>query len=117
MVMPIRREHKTYPPGPLHPNGSMLLLLTTSVASVVFGWMHQALWLPVPPIAFMTYALLEVGRKSVWAKKEMQLTWGQIFKTWMSGLPFRGYGGFMFLNPAVVLVLFGLAWAASTFAQ
>jgi hypothetical protein len=109
-----RRGPKTYPSGPLHPNGSILLLLVTCVGSVLFGWMHQALWLPVPPIAFITYAVLEVGRGSVRAKREMDLTWGQIFRTWMSGLPFRGYGQFIFGNPAMGLVLFGLAWVASS---
>jgi hypothetical protein len=107
MVAPSRR-------GPLLPNGSILLLLVTCIGSVVFGWMHQALWLPIPPVAFITYALLEVGLNSAWAKREMGLTWRQIFNTWISGLPFRGYGGFMFGNPAVSLVLFGLAWAASS---
>jgi hypothetical protein len=102
------------PPGALHPNGSILLMLVTWIGSVVFGWMHQALWLPVPPVAFISYALLEVGRNSAWAKREMDLTWRSIFDTWVSGLPFVGYGRFMFGNPAVGLVLFGLAWVASS---
>jgi hypothetical protein len=62
MVAPSRRGPKTDAPGPLLPNGSILLMLVTWVGSVVFGWRHQALWLPVPPVAFITYAVLEVGR-------------------------------------------------------
>ena len=52
------------PPGPLLPNGSMLLLLATCVCSVVSGWMHQALWLPVLPVADHGAALEGANRPS-----------------------------------------------------
>src|SRR4051812_28235021 len=92
------------PPGPLHPNGSLWLMAITGIGSAVFGWMHQALWLVVPPIAFIAYALLEIGRGSAWARREMGLTWRNVFDAWISGLPFRGYGNFMFLNPLINVV-------------
>ena len=107
------RRPKTNVPGPLHSNGSLLLLAGTCIGSVVFGWMHQVLWLLVPPIAFVVYMLLEVGRNSAWAKREMDLTWRNIFDSWMSGLPFRGYGNFVFANPVINFVVFGFAWAVS----
>jgi hypothetical protein len=84
------------------------------IGSVVFGWMHQALWLIVPPIAFIAYAVAEEARGSAWAKREMGLTWRNVIDTWMSGRPFRGYGGFMFGNPAMAFVIFGVFWAASS---
>jgi hypothetical protein len=77
--------------------------------------MHQALWLVAPPVLFIGYALLQVGRGSAWAKREMDLTWRNILDTWMSGQPFRGYGNFMFLNPVINFVVFGVAWAVSSF--
>jgi hypothetical protein len=109
-----RQGPKTNAPGPLLPNSTFLLLAGTCIGSVVFGSMHQALWLPVPPIAFVVYTLLEVGRGSAWAKREMDLTWRNVFDTWMSGLPFRGYGNFVFLNPVINFVVFGFAWAVSS---
>jgi hypothetical protein len=102
-------------PGPLHPNGSLWLLAMSSIGSAIFGWMHQAPWLVAPPIAFIVYALLEIGRNAAWAKREMGLTGRHVADTWMSGRPFRGYGGFMFGGPAMNFVIFGVAWAASSY--
>ena len=112
-----RPKFKTPAPGPLLPvpGGSLWLSAAMFIGSIVFGWMHQALWLIVPPILFIAYALLEVGRSSAWAKREMGLTGRQVINTWMSGLPFRGYGRFMFVLPAISWVIFGVAWAASSF--
>jgi hypothetical protein len=110
-----RQRFQTPVPGPLFPfpGGSLWLTGAIWVGSIVFGWMHQALWLIVPPIAFITYALLEVGRGSAWAKREMGLTGRQVINSWISGLPFRGYGTFMFANPVISWLIFGVAWAAS----
>jgi len=106
------RAFKTEMPGPLP--GTFILLPATLIGSVLFGWMHQALWLVAPPILFIGYAVLEEGRGSLWAKREMNLTWRNVFDTWMSGRPLNGYGGFMFLNPLINFVVFGIAWAASS---
>jgi hypothetical protein len=106
------RGFKTEMPGPLP--GSFLLLPGTLIGSVVFGWMHQALWLVAPLILFIGYALVEEGRGSLWAKREMNLTWHNVFDTWMSGRPLRGYGGFMFGSPVINFLVFGFAWAVSS---
>jgi hypothetical protein len=89
-------------------------MVVTWLASIAFGWMHQVWWLIVPPIAFIGYAALEVARNDAWAKREMNLTWGQVAMAWMSGASFRGYGRFLFVNPLVGFVLFGITWAASS---
>jgi hypothetical protein len=75
--------------------------------------MHQVLWLVVPPIAFIVYAVVEEARGSAWAKREMGLTWRSVIDTWMSGRPFSGYGGFMIGNPVINFVIFGVSWGAS----
>ena len=108
------RRFKTPAPGPLFPNGSYWLLAITVIGSIVFGWEHKALWLIVPPATFVIYAVVEQARSSAWAKREMDLTWRNVFDTWMSGLPFRGYGGFMVGNPVINFVVFGFAWAVSS---
>jgi hypothetical protein len=106
MVVASRRKPSADLPGPLTPNGSALLIIVGMLAgSVAFGWMHQALWLMVPPIAFIGDTLWEVGRHSARAKREMNLT---------PDLPFRGYGKFAFLNPVIDFVLFGVTWAATS---
>jgi hypothetical protein len=104
-------------PGPLLPipGGSLWLTASMWIGSIVFGWRHQVPWLVVPPIAFISYALLEIGRNSAWAKREMGLTEGQVIEAWKSGLPFRGYSTFMFVNPLVSWGIFGVAWVASAY--
>jgi hypothetical protein len=104
-------------PGPLLPipGGSLWLTAAIWICSIIFGWQHQVLWLVVLPIAFIGYALLEVGRNSAWTKRDMGLTGGQVIEAWKSGLPFRGYGTFMFVNPLVGAGIFGVAWVASAY--
>jgi len=69
-----RRRPITEPPGSLPgPNGSDLFFVGTLLGSILFGWMHQLLWLAAPPFLFISYALLETGRSSLWAKREMDL--------------------------------------------
>jgi hypothetical protein len=110
------RGFRTQSPGPLIPipGGSLWLTAAIWIGSVGFGWMHEVLWLVVPPIAFIGYAVLEEARGSVWAKREMGITWRNVIDTWMSGRPLRGYGGFMFGNPALSFVIFGVASAVSS---
>jgi hypothetical protein len=111
-----RPGFKTPAPGPLFPvpGGSLWLTAVMWIGSIIFGWMHQALWFVVPPIAFVAYALLEIARGSAWAKREMGLTGREVIGAWKSGLPFRGYGTFMFINPAISWAIFGVVWAASS---
>jgi hypothetical protein len=84
----IGRQQPTNAPRTLPGDG--LLQVGTWIGSVVFGWMHQPLWLAVPLIAFMAFKLVQVGLQSAWAKRELGLTTRQVFESWMSGLPFRG---------------------------
>jgi hypothetical protein len=111
----MRQQFKTDYPGPLHPNGSLWVMGITLMGSLVFGWLHQLLWLIVPPIAFIGYAFLEVGRTDAWAKREMDLTGRQVADAWISGRSFRGYGRFMFGNPLMNFFVFGATWVAPSF--
>jgi hypothetical protein len=50
-------------------------MVGTLLGSIVFGWKRQILWLAAPPILFIGYAFLEVGRGGAWGKRGKLSDW------------------------------------------